>query len=280
MEPDMGLKISLANTSFARSLEFVPASDATITDWYVFGDRTGSGSVTDGLINQAAGAKAPTVTGAADIIVRANSIIVNNTKSAIISNLPGSGDFTAFAVVVPDFFNAATAATGQGNPVVAGMLGVIPFGNILGGTSLSGVVVQANAQSADTFNWQGFSQGVYSGFSTLHQIFNPSIPVPIGTAPILVALVQSVATKTVTFYDLTNAPSQALSAGPMGTGYNVATSNLVVGGSYDADIGNGPCLGAQLSFWCGSNRAMTQPEVQSMAANIRRFMLNRGVVVG
>ncbi|GCD53023.1 hypothetical protein [Acetobacter pasteurianus] len=275
-----GLSLTIAGASFSTSVGFDPAGDSTITDWYVFGDRTGAGSITSSLTNQASGAKSPTVTGESSITVNQNNIVVNNTKSEIVSNLSGSEDFTVFAVVTPDFFNAASAPTGQGNPVTAGMSGIIPFGNIVGGSTLQGVGVQANAQSSNTFRWEGYSQGVYSGYSTLHQIFTPTAALPIAETPILVALTQTTSTKTLTFYDLTNAPGNALSAGAMGTGYNVADTNLLIGSSYDAQNGNAPCLGAKLSFWAGFQRAMTQSEIQDMATKIRRVLKQNGLIVG
>lgn len=274
-----GLSLTIAGASFPQSASFNPAGDSTITDWYVFGDRSGAGSITSSLTNQASGAKSPTVTGESSITVGQNNIVVNNTKSEIFSNLSGGEDFTVFAVVTPDFFNAASAPTGQGDPVTAGMVGIIPFGNIVG-SPLQGVVVQANAVSSNTFLWEGYSQGVYSGESTLHQIFTPTAALPIAETPILVALTQTVSTKTLTFYDLTNAPGNALSAGAMGTGYNVADTNLLIGSSYDAQNGNAPCLGAKLSFWAGLQRAMTQSEIQDMATKIRRVLKQNGLIVG
>lgn len=274
-----GLSLTIAGASFSTSVGFDPAGDSTITDWYVFGDRTGAGSITSSLTNQASGAKSPTVTGESAITVGQNNIVLNNTKSEIVSNLSGGADFTVFAVVTPDFFNAASAPTGQGNPVTAGMVGIIPFGNIVG-SPLQGVVVQANAVSSNTFLWEGYSQGVYSGYSTLHQIFTPTSALSIAETPILVALTQTVSTKTLTFYDLTNAPGDALSDGAMGTGYSVADTNLLIGSSYDAQNGNGPCLGAKLSFWAGFQRAMTQSEIQDMATKIRRVLKQNGLIVG
>ncbi|GBR55801.1 hypothetical protein AA18889_0330 [Acetobacter senegalensis DSM 18889] len=275
-----GLSLTIAGASFAGSVGFDPAGDSTITDWYVFGDRSGAASITGSLTNQAAGAKAPTVTGESSITVNQNNIVLNNTKSEIVSNLSGGADFTAFAVVTADFFNATSSPTGQGNPVTEGMCGVIPFGNIVGGSALQGVTVQAKSLSANTFHWEGYTQGVYSGWSTLHEIFTPPAAVSISETPILLALTQTVSTKTLTFYDLTNAPGNALSAGAMGTGYNVADTNLLVGSSYDAQNGNAPCLGAKLSFWAGFQRAMTQAEVQDMAAKIRRVLKQNGLIVG
>lgn len=274
----MGVSLTISGASFPPSLGFNPAGDSSITDWYVFGDRTGAGNITGSLTNQAAGATAPTVSGQSSIIVNGNNIVLDNTKSEIISNADGTKDLTLFAVVSVDFFNISSGATGQDNPVADGDVGIIPFGNIGRiNTDAGGFAVQANAMSASTYQWNGY---VGNSSGNLNLLMPSGPHTAISSAPTLVALTQSVSTKTLTFYDLTNNPSGSYSMGDLGNNYAPEARNILVGSSYGAQFGGAPCLEAKLSFWGSYQRAMTQPEIQDAAAKIRRTLKMNGLIVG